>query len=117
MTMAPLPAVTLTRVPLAPKHGAEVRHIVDNPSDRILVGPTANAWRRQPGDYGRVFYQLTDGGRTASPDGIVRKASMLRAVPPRPGPARRRPGPPRMPPAQGRLVPRQRRCTIPRQVT
>jgi ribosomal protein S14 len=26
-----------------------------------------------------VFYQLTDGGRTGSPDGIIRKASMLRA--------------------------------------
>jgi hypothetical protein len=70
---------TIDRVPLAPQHGSEVRHIVDNPSDRILVGPTAFAWRRQPGDYGRVFYVLSDGGRTASPDGIVRKASMLRA--------------------------------------
>jgi hypothetical protein len=28
-------------------------------------------WRRQPNDSGRVFYQLTDGGRAASPDGIV----------------------------------------------
>jgi hypothetical protein len=69
---------TLDRVPLAPRHGSEVRHIVDNPSDRILVGPTSLVWRRHPGDYGRVFYALTDGGRTASPDGIVRKATMLR---------------------------------------
>jgi hypothetical protein len=32
-----------------------------------------------PGDYGRVFFRLTDGGRTASPDGVVREALMLRA--------------------------------------
>jgi hypothetical protein len=70
---------TLDRVPLAPRHGSEVRHIVDDPSDRVLVGPTSAAWRRRPGDHGRVFYVLTDGGRTASPDGIVRKAAMLRA--------------------------------------
>jgi hypothetical protein len=71
-------ANTIDRVPLKPQHGSEVRHIVDNPSDRILVGPTSFAWRNQPGDYGRVFYVLTDGGRTASPDGVVRKATMLR---------------------------------------
>jgi hypothetical protein len=64
---------------LAPRHGKEVVHIVDNPTDRVLVGPTSLAWRNQPGDYGRVFYVLTDGGRTASPDGVVRKAAMLRA--------------------------------------
>ena len=69
---------TIDRVPLEPQHGNEVRHIVDNPQDRIMVGPTSLAWRRQPGDYGRVFYALTDGGFVASPDGIVRKAAMLR---------------------------------------
>ena len=61
------------------RHGSEVLHIVDNPSDRILVGPTSAAWRGGPGDYGRVFYVLTDGGRTASPDGIIRKPALLRA--------------------------------------
>jgi hypothetical protein len=70
---------TIDRVPLAPQHGSEIRHIIDNPSDRVLVGPTSFAWRNQDGDYGRVFYVLTDGGRTASPDGLVRKAAMLRA--------------------------------------
>jgi hypothetical protein len=70
---------TLTRVPLAPGHSKEVVHIVDNPTDRVLVGPTSFAWRNQRGDYGRVFYVITDGGRTASPDGVVRKAAMLRA--------------------------------------
>jgi hypothetical protein len=71
-------ANTLDRVPLAPKHNSEVRHIVDSPSDRVMVGPSSLAWRNQPGDYGRIFYVLTDGGRTASPDGIVRKSAMLR---------------------------------------
>jgi len=69
---------TIDRVPLAPQHGSEVRHVVDNPTDRILVGPTSLAWRNQPGDYGQVFYVITDGGRTAPPDGIIRKAAMLR---------------------------------------
>lgn len=68
----------IARVPLAPQHGSEVRSIVDNPSDRVLVGPTSLAWRRQPGDYGRVFYVLTDGGFVAPPDGLVRKAALLR---------------------------------------
>jgi hypothetical protein len=74
-------ANTLDRVPLQPGHGGEVRHIVDDPSDRVMVGPTSAAWRRGPGDYGRVFYLLTDGGRTAwpSPDGIIRRPALLRA--------------------------------------
>jgi hypothetical protein len=69
---------TITRVPLAPTHGMEVVHIVDNPTDRVLVGPTSLAWRNHDGDYGRVFYVLTDGGTVNSPDGIVRKSAMLR---------------------------------------
>jgi hypothetical protein len=74
-------ANTLDRVPLQPGHGGEVRHIVDDPSDRVMVGPTSAAWRRGPGDYGRVFFLLTDGGRTAwpSPDGIIRRPALLRA--------------------------------------
>ena len=43
-------ANTLDRVPLQPQHGSEVRHIVDDPSDKIMVGPTsaalaARSWR------------------------------------------------------------------------
>jgi hypothetical protein len=69
---------TIDRVPLTPTHGMEVVHIVDNPTDRILVGPTSLAWRNHNSDYGRVFYVLSDGGRVNSPDGIVRKSAMLR---------------------------------------
>src|SRR6202012_6074725 len=66
------------RVPLAPRHGSEVRHIAGDPFDEVLVGPSSAAWRRRPGDRGRVAYVTTDGGTTATPDGIVRKAALLR---------------------------------------
>jgi hypothetical protein len=41
---------TIDRVPLTPTHGMEVVHIVDNPTDRVLVGPTSLAWRNHNGD-------------------------------------------------------------------
>ena len=71
-------ANTVDRVPLEPRHGSEVRHIAGDPFDEVLVGPSSAAWRRTPGDRGRVAYVTTDGGTTASPDGIVRKAALLR---------------------------------------
>lgn len=72
-------ANTLDRVPLEPRHGSEVRHIAGDPLNEILVGPSSAAWGRGPGDYGRVAYVTTDGGTTAPPGGIVRKAALLRA--------------------------------------
>lgn len=70
---------SLDRVPLTPRHGSEVRHIAGDPFDPVLVGPSSAFWGRGPGEDGRVFYMTTDGGRTAPPpDGIVRKASLLR---------------------------------------
>lgn len=71
-------ANTLDRVPLAPRHGSEVRHVAGDPFDEVLVGPSSAVWRRGPGDYGRVAYVTTDGGTTAPPEGIVRKAALLR---------------------------------------
>jgi hypothetical protein len=71
-------ANTFDRVPLEPRHGSEVRHIAGDPLNEILVGPSSAVWGRGPGDYGRVAYVTTDGGTTASPDGIVRKAALLR---------------------------------------
>ncbi|MCW2930470.1 MAG: hypothetical protein JWM19_1432 [Actinomycetia bacterium] len=44
-----------------------------------MVGPTSAVWAGSPGDYGRVFYVITDGGVVASPDGIIRKSALLRA--------------------------------------
>jgi hypothetical protein len=71
-------ANTVDRVPLEPRHGSEVRHIAGDPLDETLVGPSSAAWRRRPGDRGRVAYVTIDGGTTAPPDGVVRKAALLR---------------------------------------
>jgi hypothetical protein len=72
-------ANTLDRVPLAPGHGSEVRHIAGEPFDETLVGPSSVVWGRAAADYGRVAFVTTDGGTTAPPDGVVRPARLLRA--------------------------------------
>ena len=69
---------TLDRVPLAPRHGSEVRHIAGDPFDPVVVGPSSAYWGREPGDVGKVMYVTTDGGTTAPPDGIVRNAALVR---------------------------------------
>ena len=71
-------ANTIERVPLQPRHGSEVRHLAGDPFDDTLVGPSSAAWGRGGGEHGRVVYVTTDGGTTAAPDGIVRKAALLR---------------------------------------
>src|SRR5262249_20704673 len=70
---------TIDRVPREPA-GGEVRQIVaGKPFDEQLIGPSSGAWRRSPGDYGRVACCTTDGGSIAPPpDGIVRTAKLLR---------------------------------------
>ena len=71
-------ANTVDRVPLVPRRGSEVRHIAGDPLDEVLVGPSSAAWRRGPNDRGQVAYVTTDGGTTAPPDEILRKAALLR---------------------------------------
>jgi hypothetical protein len=71
-------ANTIDRVPLAPRHGSEVRHIAGDPLDETLVGPSSAAWGRARGEHGRVAYVTTDGGTTAPPDGVTRNAALLR---------------------------------------
>ena len=71
-------ANTLDRVPLTPRHGAEVRHLLGDPLDTSLVGPSSACWGRDAGDEGRVMYVTTDGGTTAPPDGVLRNAALLR---------------------------------------
>jgi hypothetical protein len=73
-------ANTLDRVPLAPRHGSEVRHIAGDPFDPVLAGPSSFVWSRAPGEAGRVAYVTTDGGVTAPPpDGIIRQSALLGA--------------------------------------
>ncbi|WP_239645596.1 hypothetical protein [Mycobacterium sp. UM_CSW] len=69
---------TIDRVPLAPRHGSEVRHIAGDPFDEMLVGPSSAAWGRGPGEHGRVAFVTTDGGTTAPPQGITRRGALLR---------------------------------------
>jgi hypothetical protein len=71
-------ANTFDRVPLQPRHGSEVRHVAGDPFDERMVGPSSAAWGVGRGEHGRVAYVTTDGGTTAPPDGIVRKATLLR---------------------------------------
>ncbi|ORW97691.1 hypothetical protein AWB92_03300 [Mycobacterium sp. IEC1808] len=71
-------ANTIDRVPLAPRHGSEVRHIAGDPFDEMLVGPSSAAWGRGPGEPGRVAFVTTDGGTTAPPQGITRRGALLR---------------------------------------
>ncbi len=40
--------------------------VAGDPFTEELIGPSSGAWKRGPGDYGRVAYFITDGG-TASP--------------------------------------------------
>lgn len=69
---------TLSRVPLVPGRGSQVRHVAGDPFDPVIVGPSSAYWGSEPDDEGRVMYVTTDGGTTAPPDGIVRNAALLR---------------------------------------
>jgi hypothetical protein len=75
-------ANTLDRVPLTPRHGSEVRHLIGDPLDSVLVGPSSAAWDRGPHAHAtgqaQVIYVTTDGGTTAPPEGIVLEAALLR---------------------------------------
>lgn len=51
--------------------------MVGDPLNEILVGPSAGAWRRGPGDYGRVAYFASDGGTAQPPDGVYRSAKVV----------------------------------------
>jgi hypothetical protein len=49
-----------------------VRHLLGEPFDPVIVGPSSAYWGREPGDEGRTLYATTDGGTTAPPQGVVR---------------------------------------------
>ena len=50
--------------------------VAGEPFTEQLIGPSSGAWRRSPGDYGRVAYFIMDGG-TASPPPSGPKAAQL----------------------------------------
>ena len=53
-------------------------NIIGNPVDLQVLGPTAGAWGRELGEYGRVAYFTTDGGHMNPYNGEVRPASVVR---------------------------------------
>ena len=57
--------------------------VVGEPFTETLVGPSAGAWGRAPGDKGRVAYFTSDGGTAQPPDGRYRTAKVLRVELPR----------------------------------
>ena len=72
---------TIDFVRLAPDGNREGRTvIVGDPFNEKLVGPSAGAWGRAPGDQGRVAYFSSDGGTAQPPDGKYRTAKVLRVT-------------------------------------
>ncbi len=70
---------TIDRVRLAHDGNREGRTtIVGDPFTDLVVGPSAGAWSRVPGEHGRIAYVTTDGGTAAPPDGRYRTAKLLR---------------------------------------
>ncbi len=71
---------TIDRVSLEPSRNGHVRHsVAGEPFTEQLIGPTVGAWGRNPGDYGRIAYFMTDGGtKSPLPDRVVRPATILR---------------------------------------
>ena len=75
---------TIDRVRLAHDGNRAGRTVIaGDPFTDRLVGPSAGAWSRTPGDYGRIAYFSTDGGTAQPPDGVFRPARLLRVEFPR----------------------------------
>jgi hypothetical protein len=70
---------TIDRVRLAHDGNRDGRTVIaGDPFTDTLVGPSAGAWSRTPGERGRIAYFATDGGTAQPPDGIFRSAKVLR---------------------------------------
>jgi hypothetical protein len=70
---------TIDRVRLAHDGNREGKTVIaGDPFTETLVGPSAGAWGRAPGDNGRIAYFSTDGGTAQPPDGVYRRAKVLR---------------------------------------
>jgi hypothetical protein len=70
---------TIDRVRLAHDGNRDGNTVIaGDPFTQMLVGPSAGAWGRAPGDYGRVAYFSSDGGTAQPLDGVYRQGKVLR---------------------------------------
>ena len=52
--------------------------VAGNPFTEKLIGPSSAAWRRRPGDHGRVAYFTMDGGTASPPPDGAKQAQLIR---------------------------------------
>ena len=71
---------TIDRVPLDPalNRGFTRNSVASHSSQKLLIGPSAGAWGRGPGEGGHVAYFLTDGGTKSPPKEGPQTAKVLR---------------------------------------
>ncbi len=71
---------TIDRVPLDPalNHDFARNSVATHPPQQLMVGPSAGAWGRGPGEEGRVAYFLIDGGTKSPPKEGPQTAKLLR---------------------------------------
>ena len=71
---------TIDRVPLDPALNQDFARnsVASYPPQELMVGPSAGAWGRAPGEEGRVAYFLTDGGTKSPPKDGPKTAKLLR---------------------------------------
>ena len=75
---------TIDRLSLEPGRNTDERcSVAGDPFTEELIGPSAGAWGRAPGEYGRVAYFTTDGGTASPPAGGARPARLVRVELPR----------------------------------
>jgi hypothetical protein len=75
---------TIDRLSLEPGQNTNGRFsVAGDPFTEELIGPSAGAWGRAPGEYGRVAYFTTDGGTASPPAGGARPAQLVRVELPR----------------------------------
>ncbi len=52
--------------------------VAGDPFTESLIGPSSGAWRRGPGDYGRVAYFIMDGGTASPPPSGPQPAQLIK---------------------------------------
>lgn len=71
---------TIDRLSLEPSRNTNARcSVAGDPFTDHLIGPSAGAWGRMPGEYGRTAYFTTDGGTASPPEGGVQTAKLVKA--------------------------------------